>query len=427
MNIRRINLLMILGGFFLICGCQPIESVGETSISITVPMATFSNQTPTLEPTETLSSEPNHFSSEPIVPVPDINKYQWRLIAEGFDQPTVLTHAGDGSQRLFVAEKTGRIHIIADNWVNVEPFLDIHEKVFTEQNAGLLGLTFHPNFEQNGFFFVYYVNQQRNSVVARYTVSQSESDKVEANSEQIILEIDEGQAGHYAGTMTFGPDGYLYIGVGDGGLDNAELENNSAQDINSLKGKILRIDVSQGLAHSVPEDNLFVGKEGRDEIWALGLRNPWGFSFDRETGEMFVADPGHNAIEEINYLPGVDYRRRNFSWNFLEGSQEFLSPLPSGNNYIFPIYEYGHEYGFCSTIGGQVYRGVRMPEWQGFYIFGDFCQGDVWAMVRNFDGSWSIEGLARFETPITAFGTDESGEVYLLSLNGGVRLLAPNP
>ena len=410
----------------LLAACQASPDQRPSPESTGGMWTTPENPVATALPTPAPASTPG-LSADPIFPIPNREHYQFRLIAEGFDRPTVLTHAADGSDRLFVAEKSGRIHIIKDGWVAVEPFLDISDKVITNENAGLLGLAFDPGYHENGFFYVYYVNREQNSVIARFSVSRQDTDRADPASEQLVLKIDEAQRGHYAGTLAFGPDGRFYIAVGDGGLENALLDPNPAQDTNLLTGKILRIDVSDGLPYSIPPDNLLIDQDGRDEIWGLGLRNPWGFAFDRLTGELFVVDPGQDAREEVNFIPSIEYHRRNFAWNFLEGSQEFLGPLPAAGSFVFPIHQYEHADGLCSVIGGQVYRGAAMPEWQGIYIFGDFCQGDIWGLVRNNDDSWTLEGLYRLGYPITAFGADQRGEIYVLGYNGEVSILVPRP
>ncbi|MCX8007003.1 MAG: cell wall-binding repeat-containing protein [Coriobacteriia bacterium] len=328
-------------------------------------------------------------------------------------QPVDVTGAGDGSGRLFIVEKRGRIRIgrLADNTLLTTPFLDVSGLVSTGGEQGLLGLAFPPGFgSSKQHFYVNYTDRAGDTVVARYRVS-SDANRADPASAQRILRVDQPYANHNGGQLAFGPDGCLYIGMGDGGGSGDPLGN--GQNTNTLLGKMLRIDVEAGVSpYKVPPDNPFVGRPGyKPEIWALGLRNPWRFSFDRATGAMYIADVGQNRIEEVDYQPaGVG--GRNYGWDYYEGSL----PYPAGSapkpktGLTFPLYEYNHDRGDDCITGGFVYRGARYPSWQGRYFFGDFESGRIWSM------STTTHAVAlALDSPllITTFGQDDSGELYL--------------
>lgn len=343
-----------------------------------------------------------------------------KQIATGFRRPLYVTHAADGSDRLFLVEQVGRIWILKEGARTSTPFLDIstlispraHTESFTEQ--GLLGLAFHPNYQSNGVFFVNYTDLQGSTVVARYQVDAENPNLADASSEQIIFQLSQPYANHNGGHIEFGPDGYLYIALGDGGSANDPL--GAGQNRQLLLGSILRIDVDSAAPYAIPPDNPFVGEEGaRDEIWSYGVRNPWRFSFDRETGDMYFADVGQNAWEEVNFEPAGGEGGLNFGWNAFEGLQRFAGG--EVEHYAPPFFVYGHEHG-CSVTGGNIYRGEAIAELQAVYLFGDWCSGRIWASWRNRDWKWQALELMNTDMQISSFGEDEAGEVYVIDYGG---------
>jgi len=329
------------------------------------------------------------------------------LSASGLVRPVALQP--DGSGRLFVIEKIGRIRIIENDQLIETPFLDISERVGSTGNEqGLLGLTFHPQYAQNGRFFVNYTDNNGNTVLARFQVS-SEPNVADPKSEVKILGVDQPFANHNGGGLAFGPDGYLYAGLGDGGSQGDPFGN--AQNTSVLLGKILRLDVDSAEPYAVPADNPF-----GNEVWAYGLRNPWRFSFDKLTNDLYIGDVGQNTWEEIDFLPAGSPGGTNFGWNFREGAHDYKGGGPAGM--VDPIAEYSHSEGGCSVTGGYVYRG-SMAEWNGIYLYADYCTGLIWGLIQS-DGGWQSQPLFDLDVTITSFGQDAPGELYLLSDNGGV-------
>ncbi len=339
-----------------------------------------------------------------------------RSVASGLQSPLLLTHAGDGSGRLFVVEQVGRIRILKSGALAPQPFLDISSRIESGGEKGLLGLAFHPDFSTNRRFFVNYTRRssgQLQTVVAEYLSSPGNPD-VADTSERILLQFDQPFENHNGGHLAFGPDGYLYIATGDGGSGGDPQGN--AQNLGNLLGKILRIDV-EGSPYSIPPDNpLLAG--GRPEIWAYGLRNPWRFSFDRLTGRLFAGDVGQNRTEEVDIIQ----RGGNYGWNRLEASDCYPPSTTScvRSGLIFPIAEYGRTEG-SSVTGGYVYRGQngRSPFW-GTYIFGDFGSGTIWYLTEEEPGHWVRRELLRGAGNISSFGEDEAGELYVVHFNGVV-------
>lgn len=390
-------------------------------------------------PTQASSEDDSWFTEQQLVSVESVTVPADRLledvpvvvdeiVASGFNRPVQATHAGDGSQRIFVVEQEGYIHIVQEGDLSAEPFLAIPGLVDCCGEQGLLGLAFHPNYMSNGYFYVYYNRiSDGASVVARYSVSNAPN-LADPDSAQILLTIPQPFSNHNGGQLAFGPDGYLYIGLGDGGSGGDPY--NYAQDINSLLGKMLRIDVDGGNPYGIPLDNPYAGRDGADEIWALGLRNPWRFSFDRMTGDLFIGDVGQNLWEEIDYLPAGSSGEINFGWRCMEGTHPY-SDLPPCDDPVFlsslidPIAEYSHSEG-QSVTGGFVYRGERYPAMRGLYFFADYAQGKIWSMHLAQSGLWSTPTLeVDVNFSISAFGEDEAGEVYVLDFSGGnLRRLA---
>ena len=340
-----------------------------------------------------------------------------------FERPVLLTHAGDGSGQVYVVEQHGVIHRIdpaAPERTDV--FLDISPRVSRQGNEeGLLGLAFDPGFAENGRFYVYYsAASPRRSVLSRFEVGGNGLGN--AASESVLLEVPQPYRNHNGGMIEFGPDGMLYVALGDGG--SAGDPQRHGQDLGTLLGTILRIDVTSrdGAPYAVPADNPFVGQGGaRGEIWAYGLRNAWRFSFDRETGDLWTGDVGQNALEEVD----VVRRGGNYGWNEMEGSRCFR-PACDPDAFEAPVVEYGRDMG-CSITGGYVYRGQRLPELRGVYLYADYCSGRIWGL--RWDGERVTEHaqLARAEFQIPSFGEDEAGEVYVLGFDGGIYRFAGPP
>lgn len=351
-------------------------------------------------------------------------------VAEGFNQPTAMANAGDGSDVLYIVEKPGTVRKLVDSERVEEPFLDITDRVGSSgYEQGLLGIAFPPDYEDSRVFYVDYTDLNGNTVVSRFTVG--DNDVADAASEQVILTQEQPYPNHNGGQLQFGPEGYLYIGLGDGGSGGDPQGN--GQRLDTWLGKILRIDVDPtivpaGEAYAIPEDNPLVGEEGAlPEIFAYGLRNPWRFSFDAETGDMLIADVGQDQIEEINLLPINPVGAVNFGWNVMEGSTCYLNPNCDASMFTLPVMEYTHDEGGCSVTGGEVYYGENLPDIYGTYIFADFCSGFVWQGVRGDDGTWTMSAPVESGLSISSFGVDEQGEVYVLDLESGIvyRLEAP--
>jgi glucose/arabinose dehydrogenase len=346
------------------------------------------------------------------------------IVTSGLTQPLYLTHAGDS--RLFIVERAGVIRIYQGGSLLSQPFLDINslvQDIGTEE--GLLGLAFPPTFSpSHAQFYVYYVNNAGDLVLARYNVSSGNPNIADPASAEIVLTISHpGRANHNGGQLAFGPqDGYLYIGPGDGGVKDSADPGKNAQDPAVLLGKILRIDVETGdpLTYTIPPTNPYRQTPGvRPEIWALGFRNPFRFSFDGTLGDLFIADVGQSAIEEIDYEPSNHPGGRNYGWDCYEGSNSY-DPDGCGpvGNYTFPVWEYSHALG-CSVTGGYVYRGQLFPAMTGIYFYGDFCSGRIWGL--SLDGTnWQNTEYLDSTLFISSFGEDVNGEVYVVDFNGGV-------
>jgi glucose/arabinose dehydrogenase len=347
------------------------------------------------------------------------------LIAEGLDRPVYLTQPADGSGRLFLVEQAGRVLIWRNGQFLSTPFIDLRDRVNANGNErGLLGLAFHPQYSINGRFFVYYTNAQGDLVIARYAVKTGNPDRADLASATTLLQIAHPFSNHNGGDLVFGPDGYLYIGIGDGGSQGDP--NGNGQSLTTLLGKLLRIDVDAD-PYTVPPDNPFRGQpNARPEIWAYGLRNPWRFSFDRMTGDLFIADVGQNTYEEVDYQAAGSLGGANYGWSLTEGLHPYKgNPSP---DLTPPIAEYSHAEGGCSVTGGYVYRGAQWPQWAGLYIFGDYCTGVIW-VLGNTPGGWQRAVLLRSSLTISSFAEDQAGEIYVLDHQGGAiyELVAARP
>jgi glucose/arabinose dehydrogenase len=342
-------------------------------------------------------------------------------VATGLERPDEIQNAGDGSGRLFVMEQPGRIQIIKDGKLAKEPFLDITSKIQSiGLEQGLLGLAFDPAYAQNGRFYVNYTDLSGDTVIARYRVSAENPDLADPQSELILLQVDQPYPNHNGGAMEFGPDGYLYLGLGDGGSQGDPFGNGQSV-VNTLLGKILRVDVSKEEPYAIPADNPFAGGGGQPEIWEYGLRNPWRIAFDRLNGNLYIADVGQNDWEEIDFVPAGTPGGLDFGWNIMEGNHLYAGGPTQG--LVTPVAEYAHNEGGCSVTGGEVYRGQAMPQWNGVYFYGDWCTGKIWGLAPSASG-WKDDMLFESGFQITSFGSDESGELYLAnSGDGGIYQL----
>lgn len=353
--------------------------------------------------------------------LPDPAAYQWKKVLSGLDLPVFLTGAGDDSGRLFIVTQPGMIYVAKDGVVLDQPFLDIRERASGPRSSGgysergLLGLAFHPRFSENGYFYVNYTDQDGNTVIARYSASPA-ADQAEPDSEMRLLQAEQPYPNHNGGMLAFGPEGYLYIGLGDGG--SAGDPQGNGQSLQTLLGKILRIDVDREDPYAIPADNPFASGGGKPEIWAYGLRNPWRFSFDALTGDLFIGDVGQNQWEEVDFQGAGSPGGLNFGWSFREGSHPYQGEPADGSRLTEPVAEYDHSLG-CSITGGEVYRGMNLPEWQGVYLYGDYCNGNIWGLLQTPGGTWQNQLLFSTDYSISSFGVDESGEVYLLDLQQG--------
>lgn len=344
-------------------------------------------------------------------------------VATDLTQPLGLVNAGDGSGRLFVLEKGGTVRILQDGELAAEPFLDISDRVTTNSERGLLGLAFAPNYRDSGLFYVNYTDLNGDTVVAEYQVS-SDPNRADAGSEQILLTIPQPEANHNGGHLAFGPDGKLYIAIGDGGgSGDRHGDIGNGQNLGTLLGKLLRIEVGSSEGYTVPADNPFVATEGAEpEIWAYGLRNPWRFSFDRETGDLYIGDVGQNAFEEIDFQSADSAGGENYGWRVMEGFHCFDPKSGCDETGLtLPVLEYDHGEG-SSVTGGYVYRGKRLPDLVGQYIYGDFSSGRIWQAQKQGDG-WTNELLLESGLNLASFGEDEAGELYAVDIGGGVYRL----
>jgi len=346
------------------------------------------------------------------------------LFESGFELPVYLANAGDGSGRVFVVEKAGLIKVIKNGKVSEEPFLDIVRKVGSKgSEQGLFSVAFHPRYEENGRFFVNYTDLGGDTVVSEFKLS-SDPDRGDPASERVLLRIDQPASNHNGGQIQFGPDGYLYIGTGDGGSAGDPWGN--AQNLSVLLGKMLRIDVDRGEPYGIPRDNPFRGVSGaRPEIWSYGWRNPWRFSFDPETEDMYIADVGQNKWEEVDFQSAGSKGGEDYGWNLFEGSYEYKLPKGYDTSGIsFPVAEYNRGEG-CSVTGGYVYRGKRSPGLNGTYFFSDYCSGRLWGLRKKPDGSWEWAEFLKTGLSVSSFGEDEAGEVYIIDFGkGGIYRIA---
>ncbi len=349
---------------------------------------------------------------------PAVTTIRLERVVSGLRTPTGIASAHDGSGRLFITEKAGTVRIVRGGELLPQAFLDIRNLVGSGgSEQGLLGLAFHPRYATTGVFFVNYTDRNGDTVVARYRAS-ADPERADPASATVVLAVKQPAANHNGGHLAFGPDGKLYIGLGDGGGAGDRFGN--AQNPAALLGKMLRIDVDAGEPYAIPSDNPFRDRPGyRPEIWALGLRNPWRYSFDRATGDLYIADVGQNAYEEVNFQPASSRGGENYGWPRMEGTHCY----PSGaacdrGGLVLPVGEYGRS-GGCSVTGGYVYRGRSELALTGAYFFADFCSGTFWSLHRDAAGQWVQTELLRSGVSISSFGEDEAGELYVVGYNNG--------
>lgn len=368
-----------------------------------------------------------------------------QMVNDSFSSPIYVTHAGDTTNRLFIAQQGGQILIIDSGQVLDAPFLNLSAKVANGSEQGLLGIAFPPDYAYKGYFYVNYTRKSDGAtVIARFYVSLSDPNIADPTSEDVILIIHQPFSNHNGGHIAFSPnDGYLYIATGDGGGGGDPLAN--AQSRNTLLGKILRIDVetlsnplfplppienpsqlyfpsiamNQPLPYLVPQSNPFVNDaNAQGEIWSYGLRNPWRFSFDRLTGDIYIADVGQQSREEVDYQASNSTAGANYGWSIMEGSLCYNASTCDATGLILPIAEYAHDEG-CSITGGYIYRGVLSNAMEGIYFYGDYCSGKIWGLKFE-NSSWQVNELLDTSLQISSFGEDEAGEIYLLDHSAGI-------
>ena len=401
--------------------------VASTPAATEAPVATATPE-PTPEPTPTPAPIPEVAATPQPAPPSGLG-IDVQVVATGFDRPIYVGHAGDASGRLFVVEKRGRILVVQNGQVRTDPFLDITDRVRSDAyEQGLFSVAFHPGYPTNGRIFVDYTDHNGDTVVSEFAADPGQA-RADAQSERVLLQIEQPYQNHNGGMIAFGPrDGYLYISAGDGGSGGDPLQH--GQNPSTLLGSLLRIDVNAESGYAIPVDNPFASQpDKRAEIFAYGLRNVWRFSFDRVTGDLWMADVGQNDLEEVNLALAPLRGGLNYGWNIMEGSACF-PPVVSEcatEGLQIPVAEYGRDFG-CSITGGYVYRGHAFPALAGAYIFGDYCSGRVWTLHLDDQGAWQMVQRADFDFLIPTFGEGGDGEIYVTDDNGGrlLRLIAVN-
>jgi len=411
----------------------PIQTPTHAPSASPAPPTLTPSRGPTAPPTAAPTEPGTPSPSPPALPSPSPAPFDPIALsltltpfAAGFDALTFLTHAGDGSGRLYVVEQFGRVWLLeADGTRLPEPFIDIRSRIIAGGERGLLGIAFHPSYSDNGRLFVNYTDLNGDTVVAEYArVSQTAADPA---SERIVLTVDQPFSNHNGGMIAFGPDGYLYVATGDGGGAGDPLD--AGQDRRTRLGKLLRIDVDGGEPYAIPADNPFVDEsDALPEIWAYGLRNPWRFSFDRELGTLFIADVGQSGWEEVNAAPPGS-GGLNFGWSLFEGPDCRRGDCdPAG--LTLPVAWYARDAGHCSVTGGYAYRGTLHPELSGAYLLADYCSGTIWgldAAAAAAGQEVSLHELAQAGFRPTSFGEDEAGELYLVGQGGEILLIGAEP
>lgn len=421
----------------LVAACQstvvPTLPPSLPTSAAATPTLAAAASTPLLQPT--VVSQPTQVEATvapatalTTAPAPAAFNIDLEPLVSGLERPTYLADASDDSGRLFVTEQPGRIRIIQKGQLLDRPFLDITDRVSSDANErGLLSVAFSPNYKSNGQFFVYYVRQSDEAVtIARFTVSANDPNVADPNSEAILLTIDHPVSNHNGGQLQFGPDGYLYVGVGDGGGQGDQHgQFGNGQNLNVLLAKLLRLDVSAAQSYAIPPSNPFVNsKNVRPEIWAYGLRNPWRFSFDRVTRDLYIADVGQDTYEEVNVQQASSKGGENYGWRIMEGLHCYNPGSGCDQSgLVLPVAEYNHAYGGCAITGGYVYRGTQYPALNGLYFFADYCSGKIWSLQRDASGQWQMIERLDSGALITSFGEDQTGELYVVDQKGAIDRL----
>ena len=368
------------------------------------------------------------FAANPQTSIPP--NIEFDPMVSGLSAPVVATNAGDGSNRIFIVQQGGQILVYHQDTqtLNSTPFLNVSGLINCCGEQGLLGLAFDPHYSTNGYFYIVYTNTNNvgDDVLYRYHVS-ANPDVADASSAQLLLTVGEPESNHNGGNIAFGPDGYLYFGLGDGGGGGDQHGTcGNGQNKNTLLGKMLRINVDSTFPYAIPSDNPYAVSGGLSEIWAYGLRNPWRFSFDRSTGDLYIGDVGQNTEEEIDFQPTGAAGGRNYGWHIMEGNRSFQPAsgpcAPLSSNYVPPVAIYDHgtnDSTGCAVTGGYVYRGSTFPGLVGVYLYGDYCSGKLWGLYRDAGNQWVNTFIANTGYNISAFGQDEAGELYILDYGGG--------
>jgi glucose/arabinose dehydrogenase len=427
---RIASIVTVLVGIFALAACSNgdddhNDAADDTPIETVEPAESddASDPTPDPEPTPPETDDTEEPRSERLQEI----DLELELFADGFISPTDMVPATDGSDRLFVVSRIGTIHVIENGEPREEIFLDHREHVehhMVEQ--GMLSMALHPDFAENGYFYVYYINAgDENSIISRFEVSDDGQFAV-ADSETVILEVEQPHYSHNGGNLKFGPDGYLYIGLGDG--EDPGDPHEHSQNPNTLLGSILRIDVDADDPYGIPPDNPFVGSDdGRDEVWAYGLRNPWRFSFDDRTGDMYMVDVGQWAVEEVNVQRADSTGGENYGWPIMEGDTCWEAEECDKDGLVMPVATYDNPAQGCAIVGGYTYYGELSPDLHGVYLFSDWCSARIWGLVYE-DGQWIKEQLHHADMMINAFGRDHDGELYVLDFEegGGIYRIVAN-
>jgi len=403
-----------------------VDGTLGTGAALTVPYLSPGNHQIRLRATDSEGATADAVISLTVVPANPAPTLGLAPVASGLSEPVYLTHAPQDPGRLFVVEKTGAIRIIANGILLPRPFLDLSDSVSTGSEQGLLGLAFPADYAATGRFYVSYTRKSGDSRLARYRVSTTDPDSADPATGQMLLGVSQPASNHNGGMIAFGPDGYLYYGLGDGGGGGDPLL--TGQDPTDLLGSILRLDVSGPGGYTIPPTNPFAtSATNRHEVWNYGLRNPWRFSFDRQTGDLYIGDVGQGQHEEIDVQPAAGGGGENYGWNVMEGLSCYNTTSCNQAGLTLPVLDYDHG-SACSVTGGYVYRGSAIPSLQGHYLYADYCAG----FVRSFRwvGGQAVDRQSRATLSpgpfITSFGEDSDGELYLMTQGGDLYRIVPN-
>ncbi|HET9878929.1 MAG TPA: PQQ-dependent sugar dehydrogenase [Candidatus Limnocylindria bacterium] len=418
------------------CDATPPNASSPAKASGSLRASVVPSPRPTVPPTATPSPSPTLAGSTipPLASGPDALALE--PFASGLREPIGITNAGDGSGRLYVNERGGAIRLVEpDGTVRPEPFVDLSALITAGGEQGLLGLAFHPDFAANGRLFVYYTAAGDGANTLAELRATASRQRARPDTLRVLFAIPDPFGNHNAGQLAFGPDGFLYVGLGDGGAGGDPLE--SGQDPNALLGKILRLDVDTppppGATYAIPPSNPFATEgaqpgAGAPEVWAMGLRNPWRFSFDPQWGDLYIADVGQGSWEEIDRQPGDSAGGENYGWDVMEGRSCFIAADCDQRPYVKPIAQYRtHEAGTCAVVGGHVYRGAAQPELDGVYVFGDYCSGSIFTLQVD-EGTTTVKVVHESGRAVSSFGVAEDGEIYVADLEGGalLRVVVPD-